>query len=196
MDLRPLTLRRMTASDDLMPFLVAAMNWRDDGQWDAASVLATPEVAHYAAGWMRSGDAGVIATDGGVPAGAAWWRHFTSEDPGYGFVADGVPELGMAVLKPFRGRGAASALLDALIARAGEEGLRAVSLSVEDGNEVARRLYERRGFAAYGRVGDSDVMLLDLDERGTARTAPATATQSALGRPARTTFRVADPFIQ
>jgi GNAT superfamily N-acetyltransferase len=157
MDLRP-----MTAGDDLMPFLLAAMNWRDDGQWDAASVLADPEIAHYLTGWMRPGDAGVIAIEDGVPAGAAWWRHFSSDSPGYGYVADDVPELGMAVLEPFRRRGAAGALLDALIARARGEGVRAVSLSVEDGNDVARLLYERRGFVPCGRVGDSDVMLLTL----------------------------------
>jgi ribosomal protein S18 acetylase RimI-like enzyme len=152
----------MLQSDDLMPFVLAAMNWRDAGRWDAASVLATPEVAHYVTGWMRPGDAGVMAIDGSVPAGAAWWRHFSSVGPGYGYVADDVPELGMAVLEPFRRRGAASALLDALIARARAEGLRAVSLSVEDGNDVARLLYERRGFVPCGRVGASDTMLLTL----------------------------------
>ncbi len=154
----------MTASDDLMPFLLAAMNWRDDGQWDAASVVAAPELAHYVTGWMLPGDAGVIAVERGFPAGAAWWRHFASEDPGYGYVADDVPELGMAVLAPFRRKGVAGALLDALIARAREEPLRALSLSVEDGNEVARLLYERRGFVPCSRVGDSDVMLLTLEQ--------------------------------
>jgi len=152
----------MTAGDDLMPFLLAAMNWRDDGRWDAASVLATPDLAHYVTDWMRSGDAGVIAIEEGMPAGAAWWRYSSSVSPGYGYVADDVPELGMAVLEPFRRRGAAGALLDALIARARGESLRAVSLSVEDGNDVARLLYERRGFVRCGRVGDSDVLLLTL----------------------------------
>jgi GNAT superfamily N-acetyltransferase len=155
-------LRPMLQSDDLMPFVLAAMNWRDDGRWDAASMLATPELAHYVTDWMRPGDAGVIAIEEGIPAGAAWWRHFSSVGPGYGYVADDVPELGMAVLEPFRRRGAAGALLDALISRARAEGLRAVSLSVEDGNDVARLLYEGRGFVPCGRVGDSDIMLLAL----------------------------------
>lgn len=152
----------MLPSDDIMPFLLAAMNWRDDGQWDAASVLAAPQLAHYVTGWMRHGDAGVVAMVGDSPAGAAWWRHFASDDPGYGFVADDVPEIGMAVLGPFRRRGIAGALLDALISRARAERLRAVSLSVEDGNDVARPLYESRGFVTCGRVGDSDTMLLTL----------------------------------
>jgi GNAT superfamily N-acetyltransferase len=155
-------LRSMTVGDDLMPFLLAAMNWRDDGRWDAASVLATPELAHYVTDWMRPGDAGVIAIEEGIPAGAAWWRYFSSDNPGYGYVADDIPELGMSVLKRFRRRGVAGALLDALIARARVEGLRAVSLSVEDGNDVARPIYERRGFVPCGTIGDSDVMLLTL----------------------------------
>ena len=152
----------MTADDDVLPFVVAAMNWRDNGVWDADSVLADPAVAHYVTDWMRRGDAGVIAVEGGVPAGAAWWRHFTRHDPGYGYVADDVPEVGMAVLPSFRRKGIAGAVLDALIDRAREESLRAVSLSVEDGNLVARSLYERRGFISVGRVGESDTMLLTI----------------------------------
>ncbi|WP_217899206.1 hypothetical protein [Blastococcus mobilis] len=49
-------------------------------------------------------------------------------------------------------------MLDALIVRAQTRGLRAISLSVEDGNR-ARVLYERAGFRMVGRGGDSDVML-------------------------------------
>jgi len=61
----------LTSSDDLMPFLLGAMNWRDDGRWDAASALAEPGIAHYVTGWMRAGDAGVMAIEAGVTAGAA-----------------------------------------------------------------------------------------------------------------------------
>lgn len=152
----------MRQSDDLMPYVLAAMNWRDDEQWSADAVLATPELAHYVAGWMRDGDAGVIAHVGGEPAGAAWWRTFTNADPGYGYVADDVPEVGLAVLGPYRRRGLASGLMSSLVARAAANGVRALSLSVEDGNSVARALYERAGFVTVGRVGDSDTLLLEL----------------------------------
>lgn len=152
----------MTPTDDVMPFLLAAMDWRDQGEWDAARVLNNPDVAHYVTDWMRGGDAGVIAEVADVTAGAAWWRHFTSDDPGYGFVADDVPEVGMAVLAPYRGRGIGAALLDALIELARATGIRALSLSVEEGNGVARALYERRGFEPVARVGDSDTMVLSL----------------------------------
>ena len=145
-----------------MPFLLAAMNWRDDQQWTSETVLAAPEVAHYVTDWMRAGDGGVVALVGAHAAGAAWWRTFTSEDRAYGYVADGIPEVGLAVLASYRRAGLGTALMAALIARATAEGLRALSLSVEDGNEAARALYEALGFTPVDRVGDSDTMVLHL----------------------------------
>jgi GNAT superfamily N-acetyltransferase len=145
-----------------MPFVVAAMNWRDVDLWTQESVLATPEVAHYVAGWMRDGDAGILALHDGAPAGAAWWRTFTGADPGYGYVADDVPELGLAVLEPYRRRGLGRLLMVSLLDRARAEGMRALSLSVEDGNDAARTLYNGLGFATVGRVGDSDTLMLKL----------------------------------
>ncbi|MGK5681379.1 GNAT family N-acetyltransferase [Actinoplanes sp. URMC 104] len=71
------------------------------------------------------------------------------------------------VLAAWRGRGVASALLDAVIDLAGQRGVPGLSLSVEDGN-AARRLYERAGFQVVGRTGGSDTMLLRLgrEQRG------------------------------
>lgn len=155
-------MRPLTAADDLMPFALATMNWRDDGRWTAEMVLATPRVAHYVTHWMHEGDAGLIAHVDGEPAGAAWWRTFTSEDPGYGYVADDIPELGLAILEPYRRRGLGRALMVALIERARAEGIRALSLSVEDDNAAARALYASLGFVTVGRDGDSDTMVLTL----------------------------------
>lgn len=155
-------LRAMTAADDVMPFVVEAMNWSGDRAWNAASVLADPAVAHYVTGWMREGDAGVIAVEGDARVGAAWWRHFTSADPGYGYVADDVPELGLAVLPSHRRKGVARALMARVIDRARSEGVPALSLSVEDGNDAARVLYESLGFVKVGRVGASDTLLLRI----------------------------------
>ncbi len=153
----------MTSADDLMPFLLAAMNWRDDSQWTAQSVRATPELAHYVTEWMRPGDAGMVAEVAGCTVGVAWWRTFTSDDPGYGYVADDIPEIGLAVDADHRGRGIGKALMVALVELGRAAGLRALSISVEDGNVPARRLYESLGFIAVGRSGDSDTMLVALD---------------------------------
>ncbi len=51
--------------------------------------------------------------------------------------------------------------MEGLIALASARGLRAISLSVEDGNR-ARVLYERLGFRKVGRNGGSDTLLLGL----------------------------------
>ena len=155
-------IRHMSAADDVTPFVLAAMNWRDDGHWTEATLLSQPQVAHYVTGWMGIGDAGVMACEGDTPAGAAWWRTFTSSDPGYGYVADDIPEVGLAVFGPYRGKGLARALVTALVERATLEGIAALSLSVEGENLAARSLYEDLGFTAVGRVGESDTMVLML----------------------------------
>ncbi|MGC4174165.1 N-acetyltransferase family protein [Demequina sp.] len=155
-------IRPMTGEDELMPFLVAAMDWRNHNAWTPESILAAPDIAHYITGWLRPGDFGLIAEIDGIPAGAAWWRTFTSDDPGYGYVADDVPEIGLAVLAGWRGLGYGSLLLTEICEHARDAGVRGLSLSVEDGNDGARRLYERTGFAVCGREGNSDTMVLRL----------------------------------
>ena len=43
-------------------------------------------VALYVKGWGRPGDTALIAIDDGFPVGAAWYRLFRRDHPGYGFV--------------------------------------------------------------------------------------------------------------
>lgn len=127
---------------------------------DAA--LALSELRKYAEGWGRSGDAAVVAADpSGRRLGAAWYRLFPVDAPGYGFVSADVPELSIAVAPEARGRGVGGALLAALMDAARAQGCRALSLSVDRGNP-ARRLYERHGFRDAGVSGleDSSVTLL------------------------------------
>ena len=59
--------------------------------------------------------------------------------------------VGMWVDPEVRGRGAAASLLEALVAWAMLEGAPAIALWVTDGNDVARRVYERGGFVATGQ---------------------------------------------
>jgi ribosomal-protein-alanine N-acetyltransferase len=67
-------------------------------------------------------------------------------------VAGGEAEiLTLAVAEPARRRGVGAALLDAAMAEAAARGAAAMFLEVSVGNEAARKLYARAGFAEVGR---------------------------------------------
>jgi DNA-binding MarR family transcriptional regulator/GNAT superfamily N-acetyltransferase len=170
------TTYRPATADDL-PLLrrasLDAMNWSADRFTDAD--LDRPEFAHYFRAFdpdrptddrpgdradERAADIGVVASDDDGPLGVAWAVHLPASDPGYGFVAEDVPELTLAVDARARGRGVGSALLTRLVAAGRAAGWPGISLSVEDGNTGARILYERAGFRTVGRNGDSDTMQL------------------------------------
>lgn len=120
-------------------------------------------VALYVKAWGRPGDTAVIAIDGGFPVGAAWYRLFGGERPGYGFVDERTPELAIAVVPSARGKGIGSQLLDTLLARAREAGYPSISLSVDRNNAGAIELYERHGFTRVGEDADSLTMLARLE---------------------------------
>lgn len=158
-------LREATADDLelLYDMLLEAFNW-DGGapRFTRSAVIADTHTARYLGGWRRPGDFGLVAEDDEAPLGAIWARALPAATPGYGYVADDVPEIGMAVARAHHGRGVGSALLAGCIEQARALGWRALSLSVEDGNTAARRLYGRHGFVTVGRNGDSDTMLRRL----------------------------------
>ena len=158
-------LRDATAEDlDLLhDMLLEAFTWDGTPRVSRAEMLADPHTARYLGDWKRPDDLGLVATDDeGAALGAVWARALPAAAPGYGYVADDVPELGMAVRRAHRGQGVGSALLAGFLEQARDRGWRAVSLSVEDGNAAARALYERHGFVPVGREGGSDTMLRRL----------------------------------
>lgn len=107
--------------------------------------MADAQLARYVANWPRGGDLGFVAMEGASKVGAAWWRLFTDEERGYGFVDEATPELSIGVVDGARRRGVGTLLLRALIAAAQRSGRAALSLSVESDNPAAS-LYERLGF--------------------------------------------------
>jgi GNAT superfamily N-acetyltransferase len=141
--------------------LLWAFNWSPDRPaLDADAVLAMPEIAHYLVGWPAVGEEGCVAAVAGRSVGAAWWRYLSAEDRGYGYVADGVPELSIGVHPDHRGRGVGRRLLRHLLAAAATRGIARVSLSVERENR-ARELYLREGFVVVGGDSSADTMVAE-----------------------------------
>jgi mycothiol synthase len=152
--------------DDL-PFLVAmlreAVSWDPAGPaWSTEATLAHPEVARYVSGWGRPGDVAMVAVDGSArPLGAAWYRRFDPDRPGYGFLHPSVPELALGVASARRRQGIGWALLWALLFEAAGSGVPALSLSVAGANPAAR-LYRRVGFLPVAEADGSCTMRRDL----------------------------------
>src|SRR6266480_2087429 len=93
----------------------------------------------------RPGDRSLIVFDEFVPVGAAWYRLFTRDDAGFGFIDEQTPELAIAVVPSRRGRGYGHELLSGLLDCARKDGFEAISLSVAKDNP-AQHLYESYGF--------------------------------------------------
>ncbi len=100
-------------------------------------------VARYVLNWGRPGDEGLVALDDANAVGAAWYRLFSREEAGFGFVDEQTPELTIAVVPGRRGSGLGGELLGALLDRARREGHHQISLSAE---QAQTALYERHGF--------------------------------------------------
>lgn len=147
--------RSLTSDDAALveEAFVLTADWNSAAARGEAFWRAHHTFAEYVGAWGRASDAGIVATEGDRVLGVVWWRLFTSEVPGYGYVDDITPELGIAVWPAERGRGIGRMLLRAAIGANSR-----LSLSVEDGNP-ARALYESEGFVAVGRSPDGTVML-------------------------------------
>jgi ribosomal protein S18 acetylase RimI-like enzyme len=150
-----------TAGPQDVPFLRDML--RHAYYWRVESVTESgePPVQRYVERWGRPGDTALIAIQDFQRVGAAWFRLFTDDNPGYGFVDEETPELSIAVVPSRRGKGFGDELLSALLAQARRDGFKQVSLSVEPDNP-ALRLYKRHGFEKVGASGGSATMLARL----------------------------------
>lgn len=146
------TIRELRAGESelLRQATLANLNWSGEQRFTFRDLDEDLALRHYYAFQVRRGDFGFVAsvpaTSGaGVVLGVVWLLFLDSTDPGYGFVADGVPELSVCVWSGYRGQGIGRALVDRALSEAGRRGIRQVSLSVEDGNPAVG-LYRRCGF--------------------------------------------------
>lgn len=165
----------------LESMLLAAAFWRDrPGDLPPVeAVRARPELAVYVRDWGRPGDRGVVAWEGTQRRGAAWYRLFDDDAPGYGYVDPHTPEVTVGVAHGQRRRGLGRALLATLLAQAAVDGHRRLSLSVEVDNP-ARHLYARLGFGTVERVDGAVTMVavLPVDTSGPQAPGPSAVTRS------------------
>ena len=121
-------------------------------------------VGLYVTAWGRRGDTALIAIDNGFPVGAAWYRLFTRDRPGYGFLDEATPELAIAVVPSARGKGIGGELIAGLLRQARADGYGAISLSVDANNAAAIELYEKHGFERVSATEDSVTMRASLTD--------------------------------
>ena len=146
----------------LREMLYAALAWRPGVELPRIEwVLEHPQVAPFHVAWGRVGDTGLVAEDGGTPLGLVWYRLFTEQDHGEGFVDEETPEVAVAVVDGHRGSGLGTALMEAIHMRAREQGVTRISLSVDRDNP-ARRLYLRLGYVEYAPDDENGRMVLEL----------------------------------
>ena len=145
-------LRPATADDIDVLWAMLALAAAPDDPRPVEEIAAVPELARYVAGWGRAGDVGLVAVDDatGEPVGAGWYRSFTADAPGYGFVDEQTPEIAIACTAATRGRGLGHQIIGGLLARAHRDGLARLCLSVHVTNAIGQRVYEDEGFVAVG----------------------------------------------
>ena len=124
-----------------------------------AEVWSNPELNKYTTQWGKPGDFGLIAFDNEkqLEVGACWCRQFTESDKGYGYVDEQTPELSIALLPEYKGRGIGTQLLLQFLEQARPK-YRTISLSVDPDNPVMN-WYQKYGFQIVGQNGASYIML-------------------------------------
>jgi ribosomal protein S18 acetylase RimI-like enzyme len=154
---RPLTV------DDrelLRTATLANVNWSGEQRFTHRDVDERPDLRHYTLFRPDRGDLGFVAEVQGLVVGVTWALFLDGDDPGYGFVADGVPELSLSVWSGYRGQGVGGELLRLALTEARLRGIQSVSLGVEAGNPSVR-LYRSAGFAPVAGAAEG-TMAVDL----------------------------------
>ena len=133
--------------------------WWSMSQWPEASAGLAVCTA-LLDNWGSPFDLGLVAQCAGRDIGAGWLR-LLPESTGLAFVDVFTPQLCMALLPGYRGRGLGRSLLDALRHSAVRQGYAQLSLAVHPDNPACR-FYRQQGFRTVGLRQYHHVMLAPL----------------------------------
>jgi GNAT superfamily N-acetyltransferase len=124
----------------------------EEGVTSTLAAKKHPYLMRYVKGWKRETDMGCIALEpeSNRPIGAAWIRLLIGDDKTFSYIDDFTPELAIAVLPDYVGKGVGTQLLSYIL-EAARENYASVVLSVRATNP-AKQLYERMGFVEIGKA--------------------------------------------
>lgn len=162
--MKAIEIRALTKADEpfLWDMLYQAIYVPEGQAPPPYEIVYQPALAWYVQGWGRDGDCGFLVRDeSGQQIGAIWLRFALDGHHGYGYVDDNTPELSMALLPDYRGKGIGTQLFAHLFDSPCTHPRVSLSVSV---NNPARRLYERAGFVEVAQSGDSLTMIRMEDE--------------------------------
>ena len=147
-------IRPLVKADEpfLWEMLYYAAHMDEDGETSLQAAKSNPDLIKYVKDWGRETDMGFVALEphSHQPIGAAWVRLLIGEDKTFSYINDFTPELAIAVLPDYPGKGVGTLLLTHLL-EAAKKAYPAVVLSVRSTNP-ARHLYERLGFVVVGKA--------------------------------------------
>lgn len=103
----------------------------------------------------------MVAASGTILLGAAWYRLWTPENNIRGFFDETTPVVVVGVRSDYRRQGVGTSLVGWLIDRARKQSVRRLSLMVSRDNH-AMGLYAKLGFREHADVGDSVLMVRDM----------------------------------
>ncbi|MEL6253517.1 MAG: GNAT family N-acetyltransferase [Bacteroidota bacterium] len=159
-----ITFRKLSPSD--LPFLkdmfyISLFSVKGEDAFPR-DIIEKPHLAKYHQNWGKEGDYGIVLQQDEENIGAVWVRFFSKENPGYGFVEESAPEMGIALKKEFRGKGLGRKLIEQLFVDLKNNGISAISLSTDSRNP-AMQLYSSCDFEEIDREGYSVRMYKKLE---------------------------------
>ncbi len=129
----------------------------------AEELFAVPDIAKILHEWyQREGDFALIALDDQNNwIGSVCYRFWTDDNHVFGYIDENTPEIGIAVLQEYRGKGIGTRLMNETIQHAKNNGIKKLSLSV-DPNNFALKLYQKLGFKKVSESGTSWTLVKKL----------------------------------